>query len=254
MHCFFWKKALAPSVRSSITKTTVVTIKSGDRNLQRADDFTFSVKQILAQRTGFRCSNPKCRKPTAGPAVSNPSASVNIGVAAHITSASPGGARYDETLSSTDRRASENGIWCCQNCGKLIDSDAQGYPVELLYEWKALAEKTALNAIESSNPSGEKSVGPEVGQAMQNIMLGALEGHGENFIVVQEGNGRMQVVLCGDVYRSDETQRLLYLEANKQLTADGLVQHRAGPIHELTLDGLTEAKKLHAQGLRRQKP
>jgi hypothetical protein len=229
-------------------------MKIGDRNLQRADDLTISVKQILAQRAGFRCSNPKCRKPTSGPAVSNPSASVNIGVAAHITAASPAGARYDETLSSTDRRASENGIWCCQNCGKLIDSDAQGYPVELLYEWKTLAEKTALNAIESTNPIDEKIVGPEVRQAMQNIMLGALEGHGENFIVVQEGNGRMQVALCGDVYRTDEAQRLLYLEANKQLTAEGLVQHRAGPIHELTHNGLIEAKKLQGQGRRRQKP
>jgi hypothetical protein len=222
--------------------------------MQRADDFTISVKQILAQRAGFRCSNPKCRKATSGPAVSSPSASVNIGVAAHITAASRGGPRFDETLSSNDRRASENGIWCCQNCGKLIDSDAQGYPVELLYEWKALAEKTALNAIESANSGGERFVSPEVRQAMQNIMLGALEGHGENFIVVQERDGRMQVTLCGDGYRNDETQRLLYLEAIKRLTADGLAQHRGGSIHELTHDGMIEAKRLQTQGLRRQQP
>ena len=31
------------------------------------DDFAKAIKDKLAKRIGFRCSNPKCRKPTAGP-------------------------------------------------------------------------------------------------------------------------------------------------------------------------------------------
>ena len=58
------------------------------------DDFDEKTKEILARRAGFRCSNPKCRKLTTGPQA-NPARTINIGVAAHIAAASPGGKRYD---------------------------------------------------------------------------------------------------------------------------------------------------------------
>jgi hypothetical protein len=58
-------------------------------------------ERILAARTGHRCSNPGCRQPTIGPGSED--TIINIGVAAHITAASPGtrenpGPRYDKTL------------------------------------------------------------------------------------------------------------------------------------------------------------
>ena len=86
------------------------------------DEFLAEVKKRLALRAGLRCSNLRCRALTAGPTL-DPSGVINIGVAAHITAASPGGPRYDPTLSRKRRRSIENGIWLCQRCAKLIDSD-----------------------------------------------------------------------------------------------------------------------------------
>jgi len=62
-------------------------------------------------------------------------------VAAHITAASPGGKRFDDSLSSKERSSYNNGIWLCQLCAKMIDSDSFSYPVVLLHEWKVYAEK-----------------------------------------------------------------------------------------------------------------
>jgi hypothetical protein len=58
------------------------------------DEFSKETKEIVAKRVGSRCSNPNCRRPTSGPQT-HPRKTVNIGVAAHITAAAPGGARYD---------------------------------------------------------------------------------------------------------------------------------------------------------------
>lgn len=76
------------------------------------DEFPPSVKEELAKRVGYLCSNPACRQPTSGPQ-SKPSGTVNIGVTAHITAASPDGPRYDASLSSEERKAASNGIWLC---------------------------------------------------------------------------------------------------------------------------------------------
>lgn len=116
------------------------------------DDFPMAVKETLARRVGVRCSNPQCRKPTSGPQ-EDPSQAVNIGVAAHITAASPGGPRYDLSLSSEERRSATNGIWLCQNCAKLVDNDENRYPVDILREWKAQSEEAARQALETNPPS-----------------------------------------------------------------------------------------------------
>jgi HEAT repeat protein len=115
------------------------------------DDFPPPVKDVLAKRVGCRCCNPCCSKLTSGPH-EDPTKAVNIGVAAHITAAAPGGKRYDPKLSSEERKAIENGIWLCQNCGKLIDSDEQKYSVELLVKWKRDAEQQASVEVENSTP------------------------------------------------------------------------------------------------------
>ena len=107
------------------------------------DDFSGAVKEELAKRAGSRCSNPTCRQPTAGPRVQS-TGTVNLGVAAHITAAAMHGPRYDPTLTTKERKATSNGIWLCQTCQKLIDSDVIAYPESLLRDWKDIAEATAL--------------------------------------------------------------------------------------------------------------
>lgn len=103
------------------------------------DDFTEKTKQLIARRVGFKCSNPNCRAATSG-ASYYPDKSVNLGVAAHITAASEGGPRFDPNLSPDKRCGASNGIWLCQNCAKLIDSDTSRFRVHVLNAWKYSAE------------------------------------------------------------------------------------------------------------------
>ena len=110
------------------------------------DDFNQKTKDILAGRVCFGCSNPECRKRTSGPG-EQPDKAVNIGVAAHITAASEGGPRYDPFMSADERSSAENGIWLCQNCTHLIDTDPGKYPIELLYRWKRQTESEARASI-----------------------------------------------------------------------------------------------------------
>lgn len=122
------------------------------------DDFTASLKAELAKRVSYLCSNPGCRQPTSGPQ-SSPSGTVNIGVAAHISAASPGGPRYDPKLTANQRSSSGNGVWLCQICAKLADSDVSRYTVEKLREWKSDAEAAAARALEHRRAPTTESEG-----------------------------------------------------------------------------------------------
>ena len=106
------------------------------------DDFTAAVRKLLAERAGYRCSNPDCRKGTIGPN-SVPTKSASIGEASHIRAAAPGGPRYDANMTAEARTSAENGLWLCKNCARLIDVDPGRYPVEVLEDWKRQAEQLA---------------------------------------------------------------------------------------------------------------
>ncbi len=106
------------------------------------DDFSLPVKRRLAERVQFVCSNPDCEATTIGPAAKAKGV-VNVGVAAHITAASRNGPRYDEKLTSQQRKSGDNGIWLCQTCGKAVDSDESTHTVDQLLGWKSRAEQMA---------------------------------------------------------------------------------------------------------------
>jgi len=111
------------------------------------DDFDQKTKDILFRRAGAKCSNPICGQETSGPHTDEKKA-INVGVAAHITAASVGGPRYDPTLSQEERMSPGNGIWLCQICAKLIDSDEKRYTVDLIRGWRRDAENKALSRVE----------------------------------------------------------------------------------------------------------
>jgi NACHT conflict system protein len=110
------------------------------------DDFTQTTKDLIAKRAGYLCSNPECRCATVGAAHGHEGI-VMLGVAAHITAASPGGPRFDPLLSPEQRRHQSNGIWLCQNHGKLVDSDSAQFTVETLGQWKQAAELRSFRAL-----------------------------------------------------------------------------------------------------------
>jgi tetratricopeptide (TPR) repeat protein len=100
----------------------------------------------LAQRAGYRCSNPGCQRATVGAAPTKHSV-INIGAAAHLTAAAPGGPRYDPSLTADQRRGEENGIWLCRVCADFIDDDPAYYSLDLLRSWKEGAEGRSFIAV-----------------------------------------------------------------------------------------------------------
>jgi hypothetical protein len=123
------------------------------------DDFTDEVKRVLADRVGYHCSNPECNALTTGPR-DHPTKAVNLGVAAHITSAAAKGPRYDSALTPTQRRQPDNGIWLCQNCAKLIDNDTSRFSEPLLRAWKIVAEDRARASLGKTAPERRSSESP----------------------------------------------------------------------------------------------
>lgn len=114
------------------------------------EEFNQAVKRTLANRVGLLCSNPNCRAATAGPQA-DPAKALNVGIAAHMTAASPGGPRFDPGKAEKDRRNTQNGIWLCQNCAKLVDNDTQTYTIAVLSAWKGQAEEDARARIGQTN-------------------------------------------------------------------------------------------------------
>ena len=103
-------------------------------------DFNAATKRILASRVAHRCS--RCEAPTIGPH-EDPAKSVSIGVAAHITAASPAGPRFDASIVESERMSPVNGIWLCQSCATIVDRDELRYTVATLRDMKRAAEDAA---------------------------------------------------------------------------------------------------------------
>ncbi len=135
------------------------------------DDFRAKTIRNLAARVGYHCSNPSCMRSTSGPALAEEGA-VNIGVGAHIAAAAPGGKRYDPNMSSAERSSPMNGIWMCQSCSKLIDSDDSRFTVALLQEWKDTAIQRALDAIAGGEPLGSIRPAELLDDADQDFLRG----------------------------------------------------------------------------------
>ncbi len=135
------------------------------------DDFSAKAIRLLAARVGHHCSNPNCVRSTSGPAA-NEKHAVSIGVAAHITAAAPGGKRYDANMKPEERGNGTNGIWLCQSCAKLIDSDENRYTVALLHQWKEDAVQRALDAIACGGPLGPVKPPTELDAADEKFLSG----------------------------------------------------------------------------------
>ena len=103
-------------------------------------EFPARVRRLIAERAGYRCSKPDCRRPTLGPGP-GPNDIVCIGTASHVYSAAPGGPRGTGGLTFEERQSASNGIWLCADHSRLIDTN-QGwnYPAQLLHSWRRLHE------------------------------------------------------------------------------------------------------------------
>jgi hypothetical protein len=84
-------------------------------------------------------------------------------------------------MSSAERKSIQNGIWLCQNCAKLIDSDVDRYSIQKIQQWKVEAEERVLRELEKTKESQSPQrliiahrfnpgVDPTSRQAQYNIM------------------------------------------------------------------------------------
>jgi hypothetical protein len=56
-------------------------------------------------------------------------------------------------MTTEQRRSIENGIWLCQVCAKLIDSDKDRYTAEVLGDWRDTAEHFARQELSTNSSS-----------------------------------------------------------------------------------------------------
>jgi hypothetical protein len=209
------------------------------------DDFSEDVKRNIAARVGYRCSNPSCRAPTSGPQI-DPSKSLNVGVASHITAASLGGPRYDPELTPEERKHANNAIWLCQTHGKLVDNDKLRFTEEELRWWKRQAENEAMLRIGKAASSADPVQSDWLEEEL--ILLSACAKNGELFIHSSDEMGKYVEASGQHFYDdSDLAVAAFYMDALNSLRQRGLVGHEGGSLYQLTGRGFKIARALKAQ-------
>lgn len=111
------------------------------------DDFSSKVRQAVALRAGYFCSFTECGQLTAGPSGESSMATAQVGIAAHICAAAPGGPRYDASMTPEERAHIDNAIWMCATHATLIDRDEVTYPVDALKKMKVAHEARIAAAV-----------------------------------------------------------------------------------------------------------
>lgn len=165
----------------------------------RDPKFTPATRRILADRVNYRCS--VCGRPTSGPRRGHDKA-VSIGVAAHIKAASPKGARHDPRMTPAQRRDPRNGIWACQNHGKLIDNDPSRYTVSRLRQLKRKAELEALDALEEPRQRRSRPRRSRTIQARPRIVFVQSRG-----AVIRRWAGGPPIFYVGQLWFTNEPSR-----------------------------------------------
>lgn len=129
------------------------------------DEFSLQTKRFVALRAGYRCSFSGCPQLTVGPSDESPTSLTNIGEAAHISGAAPGGPRYDNTLSADERSSIHNAIWLCVKHARVVDRDTHTYTIEALRSMKRAHEaaiaKEVCGISVRTRPYELIAIGPE---------------------------------------------------------------------------------------------
>jgi len=161
--------------------------------MAREDDFPEPVRRAVALRAGYHCSFEGCDQLTVGPSDESDVAVSGVGIAAHISAASPGGRRHDPAMSSEAQRHIGNAIWLCANHATLIDRDEMSYTTERLVRMKVAHEEGIRRQLarprsEAAGTDDLIAVGPSV------VFLGQLVGGDDSHWEV-----RVSHFVAGDV-------------------------------------------------------
>ena len=173
----------------------------------------------------------------------DPTKTLNVGVAAHISAASEGGPRYNGALKSDERTHPNNAIWLCQNCAKIVDNDVAKYPATVLNRWKRAAETMALlrigKSVNTATPGGRDFRAEEV-----NILIAAAE-HGQIAVFDSDQLGKwVSVQPTHFLDQTDPAYAATFLDALESLRNRMLVRYEGGCLFVLTGKGFTVARAL----------
>lgn len=192
---------------------------------RKRDDFPAKIRHQIEKKSGYRCSNPACRKMLIGPS-EDFKKSIYMGTVSHICAAAPGGPRYDPAMSSEDRAGEENGLLLCRYCAALVDADETSYPVDLLRLWKRQAYQFAMNMLAAPADHTEDTLCWSVVRELVRVCLCAYQTQGR----VSEGArfrsyaGTLYQLFFETLPRETnyDKQMQLWLCAIKKITFDAL--------------------------------
>lgn len=125
--------------------------------MSKRDNFTDKVKRSVAARAGWVCSFRGCGLSTVGPSEESTEAVTIIGEAAHICAAAPGGRRYDEAMTASERADISNAIWLCSNHAKLIDRDEATFTPSRLHDMKREHEESRARVLRLGERAGDST-------------------------------------------------------------------------------------------------
>ena len=128
----------------------------------KRDNFTETTRHRIGKQAGWHCSCPWCRRPTVG-SNSEGDDVIDVGIAAHIRAAAPGGPRYDPDMSPEERKSVSNGIWLCETHARLVDSKDPMFTVDLLQEWKGGAQDWSWHRV-ISHDYADEGIAPKLGE------------------------------------------------------------------------------------------
>ncbi len=189
---------------------------------QRQDEFPKPVRDMVARRAAYLCSNPQCPSPrTIGP-TEEPTGSITLGDACHIKAKASGGPRYDPSQSSEERKSLSNAIWLCKKCATLIDRDVTAYPVELLYEWRRAHEQKCKEALTSADAGLQKlqaAALPEYLEEVRKVVREELQTYNIQVVSDHEKRSTRRPISVSEAFRlyTDDVRGGAWIKAGRFL-------------------------------------
>lgn len=120
-----------------LVRLTALTLVGGALTARNRDpDPLESQVRILFGRSGGQCSYPECGEYLVVPSRARSDMPKNVAKIGHITAASPGGPRFNASLTVEQRRSEPNLMLLCGTHHDAIDSQLEFHTVEWLREAK----------------------------------------------------------------------------------------------------------------------
>jgi hypothetical protein len=129
--------------------------------IQNRDEFPKGIREALAKRAAYICSNPDCHTLTIAPSDADESKFLYFGKAAHICAAGSGGPRFkpEPEMTPEQRMSAANGIFLCSNCAAMIDNNkGLDFTDVLLQSWKVDHDKWVKSNLNKKQGAPQQQV------------------------------------------------------------------------------------------------